>query len=64
MKEHYFVRLEVWSAAHDSECGMLCVRCLEARIGRELIATDFTDAHINDPRRNAMSDLLRSRIVA
>jgi hypothetical protein len=62
MKEHYFVKPEVWYAAHSSEAGMLCVACLEGRLGRELNASDFTGAHINDPRRNAMSALLRSRV--
>jgi len=45
------------------EAGMLCVQCLEGRIGRELQPSDFTNAHINDPRKNMMSDLLRSRIL-
>ena len=27
----------------------LCVGCLEARLGRELTAADFTDAPINGP---------------
>lgn len=64
MKEHYFVKTEVWFSAHASECGMLCVGCIEKRLGRVLVSSDFTAAHINDPRRNAMSDRLRSRIGA
>lgn len=63
MKEHYFVRTEVWRQAHHSEAGMLCVGCLEARLGRELCPMDFTTAHINNPRQNAMSDRLRNRIL-
>lgn len=62
--EHYFVKNDVWfMLAKMPESGMLCVLCLEDRIGRQLEPSDFTDAHINDPRKNMMSDLLRSRIT-
>lgn len=62
--EHYFVNNEVWfTMAKMPESGMLCVLCLEGRIGRELQSSDFTNAHINNPRKNMMSDLLRSRIT-
>lgn len=62
--EHYFVKSEVWfGEAKMPETGMLCVQCLENRIGRRLQPSDFTNAHINNPRKNMMSDLLRSRIT-
>lgn len=60
--EHYFVKTEVWLLAHSSIRGMLCVGCLEDRIGRTLTKDDFTDAHINNPRLYPMSDRLRSRL--
>lgn len=61
--EHYFVRNEVWfGEAHMTEVGMLCVSCLEARIGRQLVPEDFTDAHINDPRTHPMSMRLLFRL--
>ncbi len=61
--EHYFVNNDVWfTTAGMAEKGMLCVLCLETRIGRRLNADDFTDAWINDPKRNAMTDVLLSRI--
>jgi hypothetical protein len=63
MKEHYFIRTALWNEAGMGEAGMLCVGCLEDRIGRNLVSSDFTGAHINDPKRNAMSDRLRSRIL-
>lgn len=62
LKEHYFVREDVWFSVVDSETGMLCVGCLEGRLGRRLVGDDFTDAWINDPRRTAMSTRLVSRI--
>lgn len=63
--EHYFVNNDVWfTQAKMPEEGMLCVGCLEARIGRMLCGRDFTGAHINNPRKNIMSDRLRSRIMS
>lgn len=49
MKEHYFVRTELWLSAAGSTEGMLCVGCLEARLGRELVPGDFTGAFVNKP---------------
>lgn len=62
MREHYFVKTEVWMRVHHSIRGMLCVGCLETRLGRRLEPGDFTDAHINNPRLYPMSDRLRNRI--
>lgn len=62
--EHYFVKDSVWKdLASMPEAGMLHVLCLEARIGRKLNKDDFTDAHINNPKTNSMTDTLRSRIL-
>jgi hypothetical protein len=36
---------QVWSSVADR--GMLCIGCLEQRLGRMLHARDFTDAPIN-----------------
>lgn len=61
--EHYFVNSNIWFIlAGMPEDGMLCVDCIENRIDRELNSSDFTDAHINNPRTNAMTDKLRNRI--
>lgn len=47
IEEYYMVTDEVWSAAWPEHRGMLCIGCLEARLGRTLTASDFTDAPIN-----------------
>ena len=60
--EHYFVQLELWLQAVGSNKGMLCIGCLENRIGRKLVPSDFTVCYINDPKKNNMSDRLKSRI--
>lgn len=62
--EHYFLKNDVWMGeAKMSEVGMLCIGCVETRIKRTLVSEDFTDAYINDPKKNMMSDRLRSRIL-
>lgn len=62
--EHYFVSLDLWMRAVGSKTGMLCIGCLEQRIGRKLVGADFTDAHINNPKLYPMSDRLRNRIMS
>lgn len=47
LNEHYYVKPEVWFQAHNSERGFLCIGCLEERLGRRLVAEDFTNASIN-----------------
>ena len=63
MHEHYFVTLDLWLMAVGGITGMLCVGCLETRLGRQLVSSDFTGAHINNPKLYPMSDRLRNRIT-
>lgn len=47
--EYYMVTNEIWLQANDgSRKGMLCIGCVEKRIGRKLNQFDFLDAPIND----------------
>lgn len=43
--EWFMVTDDVWPLARDG--GVLCVGCLECRIGRRLVARDFTAAPVN-----------------
>jgi hypothetical protein len=71
--EWYMVKDDVWDQAwrgrRKSWSGkapgqeVLCIGCLEARLGRTLTAGDFTNAMINDPRKNNMSKRLRDRLT-
>lgn len=45
--EYYMVHDEVWNAAHPTRRGMLCIGCLEDRLGRQLVPEDFPDLPIN-----------------
>jgi hypothetical protein len=42
---------------------ILCIGCLEKRIGRTLCRTDFTDAPVNNPNEHQHSDRLRDRLT-
>lgn len=44
--EYYMVDFALWDE-HGAGDGMLCIGCLEARIGRRLTPDDFIDAPIN-----------------
>jgi len=72
INEYYMVHDSVWGAANMETNaafeqgltnirrpdGMLCVGCLENRLGRQLTPADFTDAEVN---RWRASDRLKSR---
>ena len=61
--EHYFVNLDLWMNAVGSKTGMLCVGCLETRIGRKLNKSDFTNCTINDVKFGQKTMRLIDRIT-
>lgn len=48
IKEYYMVKNKVWRKAHPDDNGMLCISCLETRLGRVLTYKDFTKCLLND----------------
>lgn len=47
-REYYMVQDEIWQQARMlPKGGMLCIGCLEKRLGRRLDKNDFTDALVN-----------------
>ncbi|WP_245672667.1 hypothetical protein [Aldersonia kunmingensis] len=60
--EYYMVHDQVWLQAAPDGKGQLCIGCLEARLGRTLSATDFTDAEVNNPGLGARSVRLVDRL--
>lgn len=65
-QEYYMVYNDVWEDAGMSFAGhfgdgMLCVGCIESRLGRELTPSDFPDLPINRGFF-PMSDRLKSRV--
>jgi hypothetical protein len=48
IEEYYMVTHSVWAASGMTPSGgMLCVGCLETRLGRPLAAADFLDCNLN-----------------
>jgi hypothetical protein len=48
IQEYYMVHDELWhSVGMEPDGGMLCIGCLEKRLGRQLEAKDFTYAPVN-----------------
>lgn len=45
--EFYIVVNSVWQAAKAHEDWMLCIGCLEERLGRKLVPDDFLDCPLN-----------------
>lgn len=45
--EHYMLKDHVWFSVVESNKGMLCVGCIEQRLGRRLIADDFNNSYVN-----------------
>ena len=48
INEYYMVTDELWESAVPEIDGMLCIGCLERRIGRHLNKFDFIDCPVND----------------
>jgi len=46
--ENYMVWNCIWQQAVPEQKGFLCIGCLEARLGRRLVATDFSLVPINE----------------
>jgi hypothetical protein len=68
-RESYMVHDSVWFAAgmpkrepNKTSADFLCIGCLEARLGRKLMPSDFTGAPINRPDR-LNSQRLNSRLT-
>jgi hypothetical protein len=61
--EYYALRKEVWLSANPEGDGMLCIGCVEIRIGRHLTPEDFTDVPLNlDYKKWRKSKRLLSRL--
>ena len=64
IREYYMVHDRIWEQAWAGrrKPQILCIGCLEARLGRRLTRIDFTNVPINDPGQALMSARLRERL--
>jgi hypothetical protein len=54
INEYYMLHNAVWQEAHPADDGMLCIGCVEERLGRRLTPGDFRlDCPCNDWTRSA-----------
>jgi hypothetical protein len=60
--EYYMVQDAVWNHVVSDDRGMLCVGCLETRLGRILTQADFVDAPINSGWIFSQSPRLKARL--
>lgn len=60
--EYYMIHDEIWEQIHPKNDGSLCIACVERRLGRELVATDFTDLPINTNPQLLRSPRLADRL--
>lgn len=51
-----------WTLTGLGKYGMLCVGCVEQRIGRRLAASDFNNSYLNKPRTGIISARLLNRM--
>jgi hypothetical protein len=58
--EYYMVQNDLWEK-YGCGLGMLCIDCLEERIGRKLTVEDFTDCNAND-ECDFVQELKKNRI--
>jgi len=48
LREYYMIDFDLWNSVMVSQnTGMLCIGCLETRLGRKLTTDDFIEAPIN-----------------
>jgi hypothetical protein len=47
ISEYYMLHDEIWEQIQPDKDGHLCIACVEQRLGRELVAADFTDLPVN-----------------
>lgn len=45
--EYYMVKNNIWKVANPKIDGMLCITCLEKRLGRKLVPKDFSKCDLN-----------------
>lgn len=59
--EYYMVYTRIWKKVNPKVKGMLCINCVETRLGRKLNKKDFTTAIVNSMRMKR-TPKLRNRL--
>jgi len=66
IEEYYMLYDHIWDKIiYGNKEGMLCIGCVERRLGRKLVRTDFSlFALINDLDFGVKSDRLKNRLTS
>jgi len=59
--EYYMLKHDLWKIVNPDYHGMLCISCVEERLGRKLKKRDFLDCLLNN-NDSFKSDLLIKRL--
>lgn len=62
LDEYYMIQDELWFEVNPVCDGMLCIGCVEQRLGRELKSEDFTKVPVNDIEWGFKSERLMNRL--
>lgn len=60
--EHYYIDSRLWLQANRQHNGMMCIGCVEARIGRSLTPKDFIPCPLHNPKKYFLSTRLKNRL--
>lgn len=64
IQEYYMVNFAIWREVVPERKGMLCIGCLEDRLGRTLNKEDFHDCPLNEDTDNwKKSERLKNRLT-
>lgn len=62
--EHYMLKDSVWYSVYPSQEGMLCINCIEKRLGRKLNKNDFNNSYVNNLNFGVKNCKLVDRLTA
>jgi len=60
--EFYMLQESIWLLVAKSDRGMLCISCLESRLGRKLTFWDFNNSYVNSLHFGVKSVRLLERL--
>lgn len=61
--EYYMLLDDLWMQIRDKYHGMLCIGCVEKKLGRKLNKQDFVDVPINNIDERIKSERLVNRLT-
>lgn len=60
--EYYMLHLRIWKKVNPKIKGMLCIKCVESRLGRKLCKKDFRKVILNTDKDIKRTPILKNRL--